>query len=125
MALAFLLATLTYNSSANAYADETGIILERKTSDDNFSFKGPHIEYPDGETNINAGKLVIPLSLDNAVIDGYNGNGLNTESCQTIYDAIIGHFVPNTQARLTLTVYKGTDESKDNVALVRYDFVSF
>lgn len=124
-ALAFLLATLTYNSSVNAYADDTEIILERKSSDDNFSFKGPHIEYPDGETNINAGKLVIPLSLDNAVIDGYNGNGLNTESCQTIYDAIIGHFVPNTQARLTLTVYKGTDESKDNVALVRYDFVSF
>ena len=124
-ALAFLLATLTYNSSAKVYADETGIILERKTSDGNFSFKGPHIEYPDGETNINAGKLVIPLSLDNAAIDGYNGNGLSTGYSQSLLDYVQVIKCPNTEARLSLTIYKGTEESKDNVAIIRYDIVSF
>lgn len=126
LAFACLLATLTYNTSAKVYADETDHVQEsRKTADDNFSFRKSSVKYNKEVFDVNAGVLVFSLSLDNAVIDGYNGNGLSTGYSQNLTDQLTGTKCPNTEARLSFTVYKGSEENNDNVAIAQYDIVSF
>jgi len=115
----------TARSTSNAYADDTGIILERKTSDDNFSFRKSSVSYDKADFDINGGILVFSLSLDNAIIDGYNGNGLSTGFTQNLTDQVTGTKCPITEARLSITVYKGTEDNQDNVAIAQYDIVSF
>lgn len=127
LTLAYLLAVAFIDySSAKVYADETGHVQEsRKTADNNFSFRKTRVQYNKEVFDVNAGVLVFSLSLDNAVIDGYNGNGLSTGYSQNLTDQVTGTKCPNTEARLSFTVYKGSENNKDNVAIAQYDIVSF